>query len=273
MGKKFLIYMSNFDPSSGGQVAMHKLCHDINEVGGEAFITSTHTHPKLNAPFLGGVTLPIDDCVIIYPEIVHGNPINAKHVVRWILNTPGNCGGVGRGFYENKKDTDLVYKYSTFFEYNGLVTGMMRTSYIDFDLFKNNNTVRDIKECFFIKKGGMTTNIHSNDAIDFSRFQSNWVEASNILNRCETFYCYDNECFWVTLAALCGCVVVVIPNTELPSGEWKEHFPFNKYGIAFGMDELQWAKDTISLVHQNCLDQQEKDKESIRKMMDDCDKL
>lgn len=273
MGKEFLIYMNCFDPSSGGQVAMHKLCHDINEAGGKAWITSRYTHPKLNSPFLGNCVIPIDECIVIYPEIVHGNPVNAKHVVRWILNTPGKCGGVGTGFYENKKDTDLVYKYSTFFEYDGLVTGMMRTSYIDFDLFKNNQIKRDIKECFLIKKGGVANVKHSDIAIDFSRFQSNWVEASKILNRCETFYCYDNECFWVTLAALCGCVVVVIPNTELTSIEWKKHFPFNKYGIAFGMDEIQWAKDTLGLVYDHCLEQQEKDRASIRQMMDDCDKL
>jgi hypothetical protein len=273
MEKTFLIYMNSFDPSSGGQVAMHKLCHDIRSLGRTAYITSRATHYKLNSPFLGDNAIPIEDCVVIYPEIVHGNPINANNVVRWILNTPGKCAGVGDGFYQNKKDNDLIFKYSSFFHYDGQIDGHMRCSFIDYDIFKNTNQTRDISECFLVKKGGMANQYHSNNAVNLAHYESDWEAAAELLNRCETFYCYDNECFWVTLAALCGCTVVVIPNTNLSSAEWKDHFPFNKYGIAFGLNELEWANNTKHLVLQNCLDQQNNDLKSVQFMIDKCNNL
>ena len=102
--------MNLFDPSSGGQVAMHKLCHDINSLGRTSYITSSDTHYKLKSPFLGDRSIDMDNCVVIYPEITHGNPLGARHVVRWILNTPGLCGGVGNGFYNHKLDSDLIFK-------------------------------------------------------------------------------------------------------------------------------------------------------------------
>jgi|LakMenEpi03Aug12_release.lakeMendotaPanAssembly.Ray.scaffolds.fasta_scaffold128763_1 hypothetical protein len=273
MEKTFLIYMDSFDPSSGGQVAMHKLCHDIKSIGRVAYITSKSTHYKLNSPFLGDSTILLDDCVVVYPEIVHGNPINAKHVVRWILNTPGNCGGVGDGFYRNKSDTDLIFKYSSFFHYDGKINGYLRCSFIDYDIFKNTNKLRDISECFLVKKGGMSKQYHSNNAINLAHYQHNWEATAELFNRCEKFYCYDNECFWVTLAALCGCTVIVIPNTDLTSHEWKTHFPYNKYGIAFGIDELEWANNSKHLVLQNCLDHQIEDLKSVKVMINKCDNL
>jgi hypothetical protein len=273
MEKTFLIYMNLFDPSSGGQVAMHKLCHDINSLGRTSYITSSDTHYKLKSPFLGNALIDMDNCVVIYPEITHGNPLGARHVVRWILNTPGCCGGVGNGFYNHKLDSDLIFKYSSFFNYDGDITGHLRCSFIDYDIFKNHNTQRDLTECFLIKKGGMTNKIHSNNAVDLANYQHDWHAAAQLFNRCERFYCYDNECFWVTLAALCGCDVVVIPNTNLTSDEWKAHFPYNKYGIAFGINELDHARLTKHLVLKHCIDTQLEDLKSVERMIMICDKL
>ena len=48
--------------------------------------------------------------VVIYPESTKGNPLKAKHVVRWILNTPGVCGG--DGIFEK---TDHIFLYHDFY--------------------------------------------------------------------------------------------------------------------------------------------------------------
>ena len=54
-----------------------------------------------------------DKTVVIYPEATNGNPLKAKHVVRWILNTPGVCGG--DGVYET---TDHIFLYHDFYTVN-----------------------------------------------------------------------------------------------------------------------------------------------------------
>jgi hypothetical protein len=273
MKKKFLVSIECFMPSSGGIVAMHKLCNDIKALDREAYVTSRESHHKLNAPFIGGKEMNTDEWVVIYPEIVHGNPFKFKHVARWILNTPGKCAGVGKGYYDKKLNTDLVFKYSPFFEYEDKIDGHMRCTFIDYEMFKNTNQIRDIESMFFVKKGGMNNKHHPDDSIDFSRFDSNWAIAAQMLNRCKYFYCYDNECFWVTLAALCGCITIVIPNTNTPSSLWKEYFPFNKYGIAFGVDEKQWAIDTISNVKDHCVDVQKQDLQTVANFINICDNL
>lgn len=273
MEKVFLIYIDSFDYTSGGQVAMHKLCHDIRQLGYEAYITSEQTHPKLNTVFVGDKRLSKKNCVVIYPEIVHGNPLNANYVVRWVLNTPGVCGGVGEGFYNNLNDKDLIYKYSPFFEYKGKVDGILRCSFIDYDIFTNRHITRDIDECFLIKKGGMQKQLHTNNAVNLANFQHDWHRAAELFNRCKRFYCYDNECFWVTLAALCGCVSVVIPNTTLESVSWKEHFPYNKCGVAFGLEEVKHAEETIRDVYNNCIKCQQSDLELVQAMINKCNVL
>lgn len=276
MEKKYLIYIDQFDPSSGGQVVLHKLCHDLRSLGKEAYVFCEQTHPKLNASSIYGI-LPItniDEWVVIYPEIYHGNPLNAKHVVRWILNTPGKCGGGNKDlFYKTLNSNDLIYKFSPFFEYNGQYNGILRTTFIDYEIFYNKNMKRQYKECFLIKKGGIATQIHSNGAINLAQYQHDWNAASNILNQCERFICYDNECFWVTLAALCGCLPVVIPNNNITSNQWKEYFPFNKYGVAFGLEEEYIAQQELSLVKQHCLDTQNEDLLSVQQLISDCEKL
>jgi len=271
--KKFLIGIEGFMESSGGIVALHKLCNDIIELGREAYITSRYSHPTLNAPFIGGKEMDKNEWVVIYPEIVHGNPYKFKHVVRWLLNTPGACAGVGKGFYEKKLDSDLVFKYSPFYQFEGKIDGILRCTYINYDVFKNTNQVRDIESAFLVKKGGMPKKMHPDSSVDFGPFQHSWESGAKMLNRCKYFYCYDNECFWIIIAALCGCIPIVIPNTKLTFEDWLNVFPYTKYGISFGLENIDHATNTISLVESHCKSLQQEEKEILKDFIDICDKL
>lgn len=272
--KKFLIKIDDFDNTSGGIVAMHKLCNDINFLGRTAYVTAKNSNKKINAPFIGSIEMNIDEWVVIYPEIVVGNPYKFKHVARWILNTPGMCGGGNaQNFYDAKMPSDLIYKYSNFFKYDGEIHGHLRSTFIDYELFHNKHMTRDIDSCFFVKKNGCKKIIHPQQSIDFAQFQHDWHLAANVLNRTKYFYCYDNECFWVTIAALCGCIPIVIPNTDLDSATWKQYFPFNKCGVAFGIDEIDAAKNQLPHVENHCISTQIQDLDTVRQFIYKCDNL
>ena len=268
MEPTFVIDFDLWLPDSGGVVALHKLCQDICDLGYASYITCPSTHPKLNITYIPKSEVDRDNMIVIYPEITIGNPLNAKNVIRWILNTPGRCSAVSKeAFYSNVAPTDRIFKYSSFFEYDGNYDGLLTTSYVDYDTFNNRQLCRDIESCFLIKKGGISECVHPANSVNLSPHQNNWDYMSEIFNRSKYFYCYDNECFWVGLAALCGCITVVCPNTTITFEEWANHFKFNKYGIAFGLDNLQHAVDTLPLVFDHFKFIQNEDLKTVKSMV------
>ena len=69
------------------------------------------------------------------------------------------------------------------------------------------------------------------------------------LNRLSKFltvanYSYDDATFLSALAALCGCKSIVVPTQGVTESEWRGGFPYFYYGIAYGVENLQWAEDT-----------------------------
>ena len=97
--QKYLIYTPSYNPQSGGIIVLHKLCHMLNNLGAHAFlfhdkidnVNYFNTNPEYLTP-IADLSILNQDPIVIYPEIVIGNPLNAKHVVRWLLNRPGVIG-------------------------------------------------------------------------------------------------------------------------------------------------------------------------------------
>lgn len=89
---RFAFVAPDYSPLSGGIIALHRLCDRLNMLGHDAAIWSMNTgvtNPQWNTPVL---TSPeeLADRVLVYPEIISGNPLGAKRVVRWLLNRPGH---------------------------------------------------------------------------------------------------------------------------------------------------------------------------------------
>jgi hypothetical protein len=83
--------------TSAGIRVMHLLCHALNSIGEEAYVYPTETNPTLNTPL---VTPEISarhkaagrEPIVVYPEVVPGNPRKAASVVRYVLNRAGLLG-------------------------------------------------------------------------------------------------------------------------------------------------------------------------------------
>ena len=275
MKKTYIINISTFLYNCGGVVVLHKLCHDLNSIGERALITSPITHPALNAPFVGDAKFNKEEAVVIYPEIVMGNPLKAKHVVRWALNTPGalECAR-GDGFYIYKQPTDLIFKFSEYFSLRdeSESRGLLTVNFVDTDYFGPGETQRE-GSAYFVKKGGLHNKVHPDDAINLSEFDGDWTTMSKMLKKLEYFYCYDNACFWVAVAALCGCIAVVVPDSDMSAKEWYSKFPQLQCGVAYGLDEIENAKKTLPFAQESFREQQNAQLDTVRNFVKICETL
>lgn len=101
----FLIYAPSYSHASSGVRALYRLCHHLNRSGYPAAMVARPTPnlPNWQIPFYRGRA---GRSIVIYPEVVSGNPYGAGKVIRWALNAPGLLAGDSRF-----ADDEMVFVY------------------------------------------------------------------------------------------------------------------------------------------------------------------
>ena len=100
------IYAPAYLEASAGVRALHYLCHALNSMGQPAWMVIhgviSKGSPLVNASLITPLLTPDirnqhfacgQSPIVIYPETIPGNPLNAQFVVRWVLNYAGVLGG------------------------------------------------------------------------------------------------------------------------------------------------------------------------------------
>ena len=204
----------------------------------------------------------INNSIVIYCEGVYGNPLNAPKVVRWMLSEKGK--NVPDHYFSSYSRNELVYffnseerisnehgKIGTFYKFLNLL-------YIN-PIFQNYNRTRN-GFCHTFRKSCYHSNIfqlHLDNSFEITRnhTQNDYLE---IFNNHEFFICYDPLSFLQIISILCGCITVIYPIQNKSKQDWLKTtalWPFlqennldNLYGIAYGVYDIQYAKDTLHLV-------------------------
>ena len=111
---KFIVYTPAYVENSGGVMVLHNLAKNLKELNHDVkIITFENTSPKnILCSDYGTKKDVTDDSIVIYPEVVRGNPLNATHVIRWILCDLGKNTSVD--IYKTWAKTDMVYYYSSY---------------------------------------------------------------------------------------------------------------------------------------------------------------
>lgn len=156
------------------------------------------------------------DTIVIYPDIIWGNPLKAKKVVRWLLY-----------FNRFSKDTeayganDLFFCYREVFnDYHLNPTGRsLCLQNFDFNVYKQTNFGDRSGCCYIIRKGKNRQDLpeHFDGPIIDLWNERQKVKAFNKYKYC---YCYDTQTFYTVVAAACGCIPIVVPEP----GKTKENY-------------------------------------------------
>ena len=189
MKHPYIIVAPSYDHKSAGIRALYNLKNYLFYRGYEVEITQRGTAPN--------------NAIVIYPEIVIGNPLNAKTVVRYLLCFPGAIGGDGKF-----ADTDLLFTYSSVYSPGSPVL----TIPVIGDFFRNEGRPRK-GNCFWVGKGKNIPRIPETDGLIEVTYD--WPKTrkglATFLNTIDTFYSYDAFSALNAEAELCGCKVVIIP--------------------------------------------------------------
>jgi len=254
---KILVHCFELRWHWGAAVAQHNLAKIIKDLNHPNFYVKLYSEyvPKYNNifcnDFLDKDDIIDNDTIVLYCEFQRGDPLNCKHVVRYICNTDND----ELFIKSNWKNTDLIY----FFEkpinktYKQLCFLFYNNSF-----YKYNKEER-IKTCYIIKKGfRYNKNInffHPNDSILINDDPCMTIEEiAKIFNECKYFYCYDPNCAYASYAVACGCITIIYPIENISKEEFFKSRFYNRnnkihnYGIAYGNseEEIKFATDTLA---------------------------
>ena len=116
-----------FDINCGGIVVIHNFVKLINQLNNpniyaKLFIFNNTKYKNIFCNDFENIYDVNDNTIVIYPEIVSGNPLNAKNIIRWILLDLGI--DMPLNHYENWGNKDAFIKY---IKKNNLHKGTERT--------------------------------------------------------------------------------------------------------------------------------------------------
>lgn len=242
---KFVIHVPSWNEMSGGDNVLWNLGRTLTEKGHDAKMWVESTNHSANFIFTQ-YTNQIgygDDTVVIYPELILGNPLQAKRIVRWVL--------YGSHMYDRYDPNEIIYYFAPFCQ-NHIPKKILRIFYIPPNM--DTTMPRTNESCFALKKGARNSWARA-------QFYASSPQGINIESLCnhshviETFkttkyfHCHDPATFLVIMALMCGCIVIQYPYIEGQTREQWEHsacYGVGKIkGLAYGLEELPYAESTI----------------------------
>jgi len=246
---KIVIYTPILNINCGGIVVLHNLAKLINELNNpkiyaKLFIINNFKYKNIFCNDFATIEDIDDNTFVIYPEIVSGNPLNAKNFMRWILLD--SVGIMPLNHYENWNKNDLIYFWETK-ETNNIYFKQLSCPWLN-NIFYNKGLKFEErqKNCYLVKKGSIIhkniNNLHKNDCICLDNILL-LKEKCDIFNTCKYFYCYDPNTMYVVYAALCGCIPIIYPLEGVSKIDYMKNRLYNcnneliDIGFAYGNSE------------------------------------
>jgi hypothetical protein len=202
--KKYIICAPLYSGSAGVRV-LYMLRDILEEKGFDAkiFCLSKNTQTDLSV-FTKKITNDNrKNDIVVYPEIVAGNPLRIRNVARLILFYPGRNGGMRR--YHK---SEMLFTYHPEFMPDA---DILTIPWIDESLFNNPGYERT-QDCCFVYKGGRWKDVK--ELNNLPTITMRWPESreklADLLKHTKTLYSFDNASAVLEEALLCGANVMLV---------------------------------------------------------------
>ena len=256
---KIIIATPSYNDKNGGSIALHKLCHILNNLEYEAYVYPTdelnqgdfYCNLKYNTKIAESIDIEKD--IVIYPEFQSNNPFNGKHVIRYILNNYHLHTKDNNSIHNTWGSNDYWLYYSELFYDRIKEPNFLTVVDSKIDTFVDQVLEREYEACFTYRKAYSEIDtlsiIHPSNAIEiYYNITDN--ELINVFNICKRFYSYDTKTYLNVLASLCGCESIIVPHKNKPKENIILPNSINQYGIAYGLNDLERANLTRPLLRQ-----------------------
>lgn len=205
--------------------------------------------------------------IVIYPEIIYGNFLKAKHVIRYFLF---HNKLYSKDDPESFGQNDVFIAYRSVFNDPALnpENNVIGFAWFDSNLYRQYNFGKRTGNCYILRKGRNRPDCPATfdgPVIDDDLSEPEIVQ---ILNEKEYCYSYDTQTFYTVIAAVCGCIPIIVmePGKRMEDyvGDGETH-----YGQAYGdsPEQIQYAVDTRQELL-NTLDYKESNERSVNLFLD-----
>lgn len=205
--------------------------------------------------------------IVVYPEIISGNPLRGRKVVHWLLHKPGFHTGLiqyGSG--------DLAFYFQEAFNEHNLdlkIGAELQVVYPRTDIYKKTNFGKRSGTCHILRKGKgrqMLHDLNNSTLIDDLSHE----QIAKIFNQMERLISYDMYSLYSQYAAVCGCISIVVPEDEVDTKTWQPIEEL-RYGVSYGFDDIEWATKTQEKVAEYLSSQESNSSQSVRGFIAFCD--
>lgn len=256
----YYIYAPDYRETSSGICVMHYLCHALNIAGHEAYVALCDVkNPALRTPSLSEELIKCHQDlgrtpIVVYPEVVSGNPLSGPVVVRYILNREGFLTGNGLQAGRN----DLFFHYAHDFRDESLNTNMLTLPVIDSELFSPpKEPVERTKSYLYLHR-------HLIRDVDFSSLPADieilslskpktLAQLAEIFKTAAVLYSYEISAT-CTEAMLCGCPVIYLQGGHIDTLPFTEHFGDAGAAMHYEPGGLERARASLPQARQRWLD-------------------
>lgn len=225
---KFIVVAQPYTLRSGGVMILHDLCEALNRNGYQAGIVFMHSGNATEQNFQYALSNDaslyrkdghyhfyedeaeardvIENGTVIYPDLIHGNPLGAKKTIRYVLNfNPSSFSG------------DFVLSFSNIYsEYSNFVL----TKPFHDSFFTDSGTQPWFKrnlDLTYIGKGAKFIDCHriENSILVERDYPRDKEQLALLLKQCRFFFTWDCVSATNCDAVMCGAIPVLLHDKQI----------------------------------------------------------